>query len=160
MKIKNIIIFLIYIVFIISPVNATSYDINHFSGTTPPQDTALINRGIYAFVSGDVLNIQNNITSTSIIGNIGAFPLTINGNGNTLNGASTYSGFSIISPGDYDFTSTNLDSFKTTSTTIGGALTNAGTFSFLDSDFNINVSVSGGAIQNTGLETLTNIIIV
>lgn len=158
MKIKHVIIFLIYIFFIISPVNATPYNIDHFSGTTPPQNTALINRGSYAFVAGDVLNIQNNITATSAIGNIGSFQLTINGGGNTLDGASTNRGFTMTSLGNYSFDQTNLNIFKSTTTTAGGAITNAGTLSFTNGNFNNNSAINGAAIYNTGSETITGTI--
>lgn len=158
MKIKHVIISLIYIFFIIPPVDANSYNISIFNGGGS-SNNALINRGT-PFASGDVLNITASITATSEIGNIGSFPLTINGGDKTLDGGAvpTYAGFTIAAGGDYSFDKTNLDRFKSIVATSGGAITTAGIISFTDGDFNNNTGVNGGAIYNTGSETLTGTI--
>lgn len=134
---------------------ATTYNINIFNGGGA-SNNAIINR-LTPFVAGDVLNITAPITATSAIGNIGSFALTITGNGNTLNGGAvpTFAGFTIAGAGNYSFDSTDLDRFRSTVTTAGAAITNAGNLSFTNGGFTSNSARNGAAVYNTGSATLT-----
>lgn len=143
-----------------SKTMGATYNIDHFSGTTPPPETALINRGASPFASGDTLNFTNSSTmfATSSIGDIGpsATSLTLNGNNKTIDGSNTYAGFSVVAGDTYTFNSINLDHFKNNN---GGAIyDNQGTIIVNNSSFTGNAStasIGGGAIYSTATATTT-----
>lgn len=154
MKIRIIITFTILLLSH-NIANAISYDITQFSGN----DSSLVQRQT-SFQSGDNANILNNITADRNIGDFGIRNFTVNGNGNIINGASTYSGFySGNNLNNYTLDNIKMNNFYTTGS--GSAIYNTGAITLTDGSFNNNTASNGGAIYNitnaSTISTITNV---
>ena len=137
---------------------ATEYDITEFSGGNV-RNTAIIERA-NAFVTGDTLNILNDITSTANIGNIGNLTLIIDGNGNTLsgtNGANSYSGFITDAPVDYTFNDITIDGFEFNPTAAATITTNGGVFSNISSSGTNNLTINNSSFNNNATIATTTL---
>lgn len=163
---KHSYIKLVFIILILliggNPCFAAKYEIKDYEGTSDS-----LKNHVPAFVSGDVLELENDLTATSNLDNLGEITVTLNGNNYTVSGDGKYSGLIVNGVNSkYSVNHVNFSEFvknTTADVSMGSVIynSNGASLTILNSSFKDNKISSadnfafGGVIYNDGIAAAT-----